>query len=110
MESVAQLLDQAHSTEKYCLALATERKKLFNSALTPSAKILDTVVQQDQSLSQYSLALAKGYRQTLLNKEYQYYDFAYFEDMTTRSVEQQREIEAADQLTFDQFLKQYFTE
>ncbi len=110
MKFVAQLLDQAYATDKYCLALATERQKLFNSQLTPSAKILATVVEQQQSLIKYSLDLATSYREKSLNSAYQHYDLEYFDRTANASVEQQREIENADQLTFDQFLQQYFSQ
>jgi glutamate--cysteine ligase len=108
MKLVAELLDKAHASDKYCLALSTERKKLDDSRLTPSAKILDVVVNQEKSLIKYSLDLAKSYREQLINNQYQHYTADYFTDQTGKSHQQQQALEAADTLNFDDFLQQYF--
>lgn len=108
MKLVAELLDKAHASDKYCLALSTERKKLADSRLTPSAKILDVVVNQEKSLIKYSLDLAKSYREQLINNQYQHYTADYFTDQTGKSHQQQQALEAADTLNFDDFLQQYF--
>ena len=108
MKLVAQLLDKAHDTNKYNKALALEEEKLYSSHLTPSAKILDLVVTQEQSLTKYSLALAKTYREQSVNKNYQYYNENYFVEKTELSHQQQQDIEANDNQNFDDFIQQYF--
>ena len=108
MKKVATLLDNAHGGEKYALALLNEQKKLTDPSLTPSAKLLDCVVNQDKSLTKIALQQAQDYRQKLLDTDYQIYSEAYFTESAVKSLEEQKNIEDSDALDFDTFLSDYF--
>jgi len=108
MTSVAQLLDKAYKTDNYTKSMARERAKINDVSLTPSAKILTILLEQDQSLSQYSLAQATKYRKETLARDYQFYSEQYFIDSVEKSHQMQREIEENDSLSFDEFLADYF--
>lgn len=110
MYSVAQLLDKAHKTTHYVEAVEREQRKVNNVALTPSAKILEVLVDQEQCMSDYSLSQAAQYREALLARDYQYYSAQYFVDAAEKSHQEQADIESNDQLDFDSFLSHYFTE
>ncbi len=109
MEQVAKLLDKAYQTDKYAKALTIEHLKLTDPSLTPSAKILHLVVEQDKSLTEFSLAQAQQFRDAALANEYQHYNEQYFIDQAELSHQKQREIEASDDINFDQFLENYFS-
>jgi glutamate--cysteine ligase len=108
MEKVAELLDNAHGVDKYAQALSNEQKKLTDPSLTPSAKLLDCVVNQDKSLTKIALQQAQDYRKKLLDSDYQIYSEAYFTEAATKSLEEQKNIEDSDALDFDTFLSDYF--
>jgi glutamate--cysteine ligase len=108
MAKVAELLDNAHGDDKYAQALLNEQKKLTDPSLTPSAKLLDCVVNQDKSLTKIALQQAQDYRQKLLDSDYQVYSEAYFAEAAVKSLEEQKNIEESDQLDFDTFLSDYF--
>lgn len=108
MQQVAQLLDNAHGGEKYLQALTHEQQKLLDPELTPSAQLLDSVVEQNQSLTELSLQKAKEYRQQLLAREYQVYNEQYFTETAIQSHKDQKEVEDADKHDFDTFLANYF--
>jgi glutamate--cysteine ligase len=108
MAKVAELLDNAHDDNKYAQALLNEQKKLTDPSLTPSAKLLDCVVNQDKSLTKIALQQAQDYRQKLLDSDYQVYSEAYFAEAAVKSLEEQKNIEESDQLDFDTFLSDYF--
>lgn len=108
MEQVATLLDKAHGEDKYSLALANEQKKLIDSSLTPSAKLLDCVVNQNKSLTKIALQQAEDYRQQLMSREYQAYSEQYFTDAVIKSHQDQKGIEDNDTPDFDAFLTDYF--
>jgi len=110
MQQVAELLDNAHGHKKYSEALANEQQKLLDPSLTPSAKLLDCVVNQGKSLTKIALQQAQDYRQQLLSNDYQIYSEQYFTDSAMASHLAQKEIEASDTLDFDEFLVGYFTE
>ncbi len=108
MEKVAELLDNAHGVDKYAQALSNEQKKLTDPSFTPSAKLLDCVVNQDKSLTKIALQQAQDYRKKLLDSDYQIYSEAYFTEAATKSLEEQKNIEDSDALDFDTFLSDYF--
>ncbi len=108
MEQVAELLDRAYQSDHYRVALHEERQKLHDSSLTPSAKILSIVVDQNQSLTQFSLRQAEQYREQLLASDYRFYNEQYFIEQAQLSHQKQKEIEQADEVSFDQFLHDYF--
>jgi len=108
MGKVAKLLDNAHGGDKYTQALLNEYEKLTDPSLTPSAKLLDCVVNQDKSLTKIALQQAQEYRQKSLDSDYQIYSEAYFAAAAVKSIEEQKAIEDSDQLDFDTFLSDYF--
>jgi len=108
MAHVATLLDHAYKTTNYSDSITRERAKINNPSLTPSAEILSIIVEQEQCLSEYSLAQASNYRQESLKRDYQFYSEQYFLDSADKSHNSQRDIEANDKLNFDDFLEDYF--
>ncbi len=108
MAQVAELLDKAYKTDSYVKALTLEQQKLNDASLTPSAQIIAMVVEQKQSLTGYALAQANHYREQLINGDYRFYNQQYFIDQAELSHQKQQQIESADQLSFEQFLADYF--
>jgi len=108
MEHVAILLDSAYKTTDYSKSITRERAKINDASLTPSAEILSIMVAQEQSLTGYLLTQASNYRQESLDRDYQFYSEQYFLDSADKSHQSQRDIEATDKLSFDEFLVDYF--
>ncbi|WP_448563491.1 glutamate--cysteine ligase [Thalassotalea ganghwensis] len=110
MSAIAILLDKANKSTKYQSALLLEKDKLIDPSLTPSAKLVKYLVEEDGSLSQLALANAKQYRDELTQRNYQLFDREYFIAQAQCSVKEQQSIESADTLNFDDFLTQYFNQ
>lgn len=108
MTKVALLLDKAYKTTQYSESIARERAKINDARLTPSAEVLSIILDQEQSITQYSLALATKYRDETMARDYQYYSKQYFIDSATKSHQDQLTIEESDVLSFDDFLTDYF--
>lgn len=108
MAEVAKLLDNAYQTDDYVKSIARERAKINDANKTPSAQILAIMIDEGQSLSKYSLDKAAEYRQQALARDYQFYSEQFFINETEKSHLAQREIEASDELSFDDFLADYF--
>jgi len=108
MAKVALLLDQAYQTTQYSKSIDRERAKINDVSLTLSAKLLSIMIDEGQSLTQYSLTLAAKYREETTVRDYQYYSQQYFIDSATESHKKQRTIEESDTLNFDDFLVSYF--
>lgn len=108
MAHVASLLDNAYKTTNYTDSIIRERTKINDASLTPSAEILSILVDQGQSLTEYSLTQADKYRQESIDRDYQFYSEQYFIESADKSHQNQRNIEANDKLSFDAFLDDYF--
>lgn len=108
MTKVALLLDKAYQTTNYTDSIVRERAKINNASLTPSAEILSIMLEQGKSISTYSLEQAAKYREQSLARDYQFYSQEYFIESAERSHQEQRDIEAGDELSFDDFLADYF--
>lgn len=109
MLPIAELLDQANATNKYTLALATERKKLVEPSLTPSATLLSRIVDNGQSLTGMALESAAKYRDDIINRDYAHFNEQYFSDSVAQSHLEQQNIEENDVVGFEQFLENYFS-
>lgn len=109
-EQVAGLLDSANNTQRYTHAVSTEHSKVKDPSLTPSGKLLDALLENDQDNGVFGLELAKAYQGEMKAFEYQYTDAAGFNEQAHVSFEAQKDVEAADTKDFDAFIRDYFSE
>ncbi|WP_448212097.1 glutamate--cysteine ligase [Colwellia sp. MEBiC06753] len=108
-DQVADLLDKSYGSNCYQIATENERAKILDSRLTPSAKIVDLVVNQKVRFSQLALELAEQYRHQQLNNGYLTFSQVQLDEAVLKSHQEQAAIEAADTLDFDSFLADYFS-
>ena len=108
---VAHCLDAAYDTNKYSKVVANEAAKISDPSLTPSAKILHHVVEQGESLTKLALDMADSYRDELLsnNREFKEFSEQSLQQSVKQSILDQIAIEEADELSFDDFLSEYFS-
>lgn len=117
MAATANLLDTAQNTNLYTQALNSQRQKISDPSTTPSAIILDTIF--DKNISFYEFAMSKALEHECYFKRCQTNDIAKDDplilanndliSLSKESIEKQKEIEAADTLSFEDFLAQYFS-
>lgn len=104
---VAALLDRSHGGDVHALAVSTQQAKVADSGLTPSAKVLEALRQNDESFSQFAL------RQTRLHAEHFHAqplktsDMAWFDETAQQSLAQQTVMEQQDTQDFDSFVEDY---
>ena len=110
LSTVAQLLDTAYKTKNYTAAVSRELLKIKDPSLTPSAKLLAIANESDGNFTEFTLSLAQKYRQTSLTRDYQFYTEQQFIKTASQSHIDQQAIEAADTLSFDDFLTEHFSE
>ncbi|WP_371377549.1 glutamate--cysteine ligase [Thalassotalea aquiviva] len=105
---IAKLLDTAYGTTQYSEVIAKELEKINDIAKTPSAKIVQQLMQEDTSIISWSLELANKYKTQLEQHSYSEFSEQYLQQLATESIQQQQQIEHADSVSFDQFLVEYF--
>lgn len=110
MLPVAQLFDDSHNTSDYSDAVATQLAKAADPELTPSARILqemrDTGLPFFRLAMQYSEKWADYFAQKPLSDETR----ARFESEAVRSLEAQQKIEQSDDISFEQYLDNFYTQ
>jgi glutamate--cysteine ligase len=109
MRGICELLDEGEASRPYTAALELQESKVQDPALTPSARTLDELRSSGESFAQLALRMShlhKAYFVELYPPNEQ--RLAEFATEAEDSLRKQAEIEAADTMTFDQFLAQYF--
>jgi glutamate--cysteine ligase len=108
MQGIAEIFDRGDSARPYAAALAVQAAKIENVALTPSARMLSELESTGESF--FDLAL----RMSRLHKEYflalhapNVGRQAEFRAEADESLRAQAQIEAADRMTFAQYLAEY---
>ena len=104
---LAALLDASHGGDAHSKALDEQLAKVKDASLTPSAKVLASMIEHKESFSQFSmrqsLAHAEFFRSEPLSTE----DQAAFEEKARSSLVQQTELEQHEVGDFDLFVASY---
>lgn len=108
MNEVAKVLDSANNCGDYTQAVAVEWQKIINPQLTPSARILETLLSTQQDNGELGLTLADTYKQQMLAANYQLMSEQELLKHAQVSLLKQKDIEAQDVQSFDEFLQEYF--
>lgn len=108
MQPVAELLDACHGGESHQKSLEKQKNKLLDSNLTPSAKILNALNENQQSFGEFALSLAKQHHQGLSYPELSDYTTNRMSQMAEESLAEQKAIEEGTNEDFESFLKQYY--
>lgn len=102
---VARLLDNADQGESFQAALNYQQQKLSNPALTPSARMLTEMQEQGLEVNELAMNLANKHRRTLLGHGYNQMQAGEFAREAVASRLKQGELEKADTISFDDFLR-----
>jgi glutamate--cysteine ligase len=109
MRGICELLDQGDEQRPYRAALDLQESKIHDSELTPSARSLQELRTTGESFAQFALRMSRVHKAYFLDlyppNEQRLAEFA---AEAAQSLQKQAEIEAADRVTFDQFLASYF--
>ena len=107
---IAQLLDEANSSDSHSKALELELQKIQDPDLTPSARWLNELLENDIDNSRHGLQKAAEYKAHAAEFDYLYMTEDTFAQQAKDSIEEREKIEAADNLAFDEFIKEYFAQ
>lgn len=108
IQQVAEALDKSHGGNDYARVCQQQRQKVQDASLTPSAKVLEDMRAEDKSFFQFSNDLAQQHADYFLHRPLEGERLAFFQAESERSILRQQDIEAADTLEFDDYLRQYY--
>jgi glutamate--cysteine ligase len=104
LTDVARLLDTHNQQQAFQNAINYQHQKLTNPALTPSARMLQDMIEQKVEVNELVFNLAKEHRQKLLETDYTHMQARDFALEAAASRQKQQVLEEADTLLFDDFL------
>jgi glutamate--cysteine ligase len=110
-EPIAAALDAAHGGRAYRDALASAVRALGAPASLPSARVLDEMRRRyDGSFARFALAYSLEHRDALLSEPLPDDAERRLARLAEESLEEQREIEAADTLPFEEYRRRYLSQ
>jgi glutamate--cysteine ligase len=110
MAPVADLLDTAHGGEQYAAALALQAGKVGDPEQTPSARILREMREQDLPFFRLAMGYSEHWAAEFTDTPIPATVAAEFERESLRSLQAQRDIEASDAISFEQYLHDFFVQ
>jgi len=108
MQPVAASLDNANGTEEYSATVAAMSDRLKDSSLTPAAILLDEMKQNNETYYRLAMRKAQEHREHFRGKVLETQIADEYRRLAEESTRKQQEIEAADSLSFDDFLASYY--
>jgi len=105
---IAASLDQTRGGSAHREALARAEAALADPSLTPSARVLESMAREhDNSFPAFALAASTRHRQTILARPFPDATRQRFERLAETSIAEQRAIEAADSMPFEEYRQRY---
>ncbi len=106
--AVAELLDSANNTNAYSDAVAIQYPKLDDPELTPSARILRDMREQDITFFRLAMNLAQAHRESFNATPLKADTREAMEARAEESLARQQELESQEQAPFDDYLAAYY--
>ncbi len=108
MLEVAKLFDLAHGHDKHSAVVKQQIEKLHNPALTPSAQVIRSLQQRDQSFYEFALECALDHKEHFMKQPLSSEEVIPFLREAKLSLANQHRIEAEDDISFEQYLSNFF--
>jgi glutamate--cysteine ligase len=110
LQPVCELLDIGGEERFYAAALAEQWVALADPERTPSARMLAEMHASGENFFRCAQRLSKQHRRFFESPPLAEERTRFFIEAAERSWREQREIEAADDMSFDEFLNRYFAQ
>lgn len=108
---IAALIDQGDGGNDYAAAVQAQAQLIDEPDATPSARVLNELRQSQSGFFQFAMDSARGHKEyfsslAALDDERQ----GIYTKEAQESIERQRQIEAADDISFEQYLENYYSQ
>lgn len=110
MQAVCELLDQGARGNPYCAALEEQRRKVNDPELTPSARMLNEMRDRGEGFYHFARRMSEIHQHFFNNLPLSDSRERYFTELAIKSIEDQQAMEAADEISFDEYLQRYFAQ
>lgn len=107
LHSCAEVLDAAHGGDLHRQALASQRAKLEDARLTPSARVLQSLREDRLSFHAFALRQSERHAAWFRGRPLEAASSAAFEQSAHASLAAQSKLEREQQGSFDEFVERY---
>ncbi|TQV82518.1 glutamate--cysteine ligase [Exilibacterium tricleocarpae] len=107
---VAGLLDRATGSDHHATALGQQRGKVEDAQLTPSARVLRDMEEQGVTFFRLAMNQAERHSQALTATPLDQRTELRFRAMAATSLQEQAAVEAADTLSFEEYLQRFYAQ
>ena len=104
------LLDTEGKPKLYCNSLSQQLAKLYDPDKTPSGQMLQELRENDEDFFDFGLRKSLEHRDWFAERPVSAELQQQFADTAAESIAGQERIEQQDELSFDEFLQQYFSQ
>jgi glutamate--cysteine ligase len=110
MEDIAMTLDKAHNGSQYAESLREQQAKINDPELTPSARVLREMREGNLPFFRLALAYSQRWAEHFRAHTLPADKTAAFTEQARASLATQRELEAADEISFEEYLANFYAQ
>jgi glutamate--cysteine ligase len=110
MQAVSELLDRSSKGNPYGKALEAQWSKVKDPELTPSARMLREMRDRDEGFFHFAQRMSEIHRHFFNNLPMSETSERYFSELAAKSLEDQQAWEAANGVSFEEYLQRYFSQ
>lgn len=111
VRAIAEIIDNGEGSNDYVQAVDAQLEVINEPDATPSARVLNELRQTKTAFYHFAMASAKGHKEYFAEIEpLDAERLAVYEDEARTSLERQREIEKSDNITFEEYLANYYSQ
>ncbi len=110
MDGLCEILDGEDLGKPHHTALQAQREAIAEPERLPSARMLADMRARHEGFFQFAKRLSETHRDYFLKRRLPAATQQHFERLARKSLDQQAKIEVMDRLSFDEYLRQYFSQ
>lgn len=110
MQGLCEILDGKETDGPYSRTLALQQALVRDPDLTPSARVLAEMRENGEGFFAFAMRVSEQHRQYFRELAVIPERMQYFSEEARRSLDTQREMETANDISFDEYLHQYFAQ
>ena len=108
MQGYAELLDDVNHTKNFSNSLKIQLKSINDPECTPSAKMLNEMRENKEGFYHYALRMSQQHQKTFTKEKLADEKCQFYGEMAKISLQKQKQLEADDHLSFEEFITRYF--
>lgn len=107
IQVVAEILNKAYGSEKFTRSCEKVKQRISFPDQLPAARVLQELRDKEESYLEFARRWSLKHQRYFCNKKLDPLKLAFYQKTALDSIEEQKKIEHEDNVTFDEYLKNY---